>query len=710
MLARKETTAGMGAQTTAYYSYREWAERLDKRFFGPQFSGRPVTLFVDDEVVADLIPGEVAGSAIRSLSSAVRGRLELTGSNLFRPVEDDYRRWKMTGSQGASPSLPLLALSVLAATRMAREDGVSSTNYYLRFRQLLDLAGRGEPRGYGETVPWLWTELKSWLNALNHGDFGISTIIGNENFANIGYALSQALFRTADRQRLTHFFQWIDLKPGEAIAAAELLALFRSWAPRRSGVHSGVLKMAESEMFADQLAGILETEAHHWDGGLRDEAGRSLGRILVGAQLFPKPKLALIAQCPSGFPDQATFVARGGRSLTLSKAADGWYGEIPVDSAFVVEALRTGLKLESGGFALEYKADRVVPLAENTDVGYWASTRQVHPGDPHWILADRQLSNEVASYLQRHAQTGWGLYERAEVLAPGWTLFRDVVINTAPANVPAELSRIAPAVRERPTLWGGLPLNRASDTYLWLGEPDLWIPASFAPEAQTVRIDDDIRRRPTSGKLQLSKLGLNPSVHKIQVGPSHRQFGTVKTLGNRQAAATGSLGYLLAEEGGRWAATTFVPSQMPGGNDNSRVRLSGASLAQGDSGFWARQVPPLLLPKGAGEYVLLGSSPGQFRRLKEPESAAWLAALPLYSKVFEVSPEFAPVWLIIYWRTAPAEVRLKVAKPPEADPAPQASLDMVSLWAQTFLSTSQATPAAPDLWAEYQRVSESVLA
>lgn len=615
----------------------------------------------------------------------------------------------MRGSQGPPPSLPLLALSVLAATRMAREEGVSSSNYYLRFRRLLNLPGGGEPRGYSETVPSLWNQLKRWLNDTNRGELGLSTVVGNENLANIGFALSQALFRTADRQRLTHFFQWVDLRPGDTISSDELLALFRSWAPRRSAVHKGVLKMAESATFSEQLASILQTELQHWDGGLRDEAGRRLGRILIVAKLFPKPQLALIAQCPAGFPNQATFIATGARRLSLSKSAAGWYGEIPSEPEFVAEALRIGLKLVSGGFALEYKADRVVPLAENIDIGYWASTRQVHPGEAHWILADRHLSREVASYLERHAQTGWRLYERADALAPGWTLFRDVVINAVPTDVPTDLRRIAPAIRERPTFWGGLPLSKGPDTYLWLGEPDLWIPASFAPEAQTVKVDTLVLRRPTTGKLQLQQLRLDPSVHTIQVGPSHRQFGTVKTLGNVHAAATGSLGYLLAEVGSRWVATAFNPSQAPGTDDNSTVSLSGASIAHGNRTYWARQHPPLLLPKGAGEYVLLGSSPGQLQRLIEPKVAAWLAGLPLYSKVFELSPDFEPVWLVIRWRTAPAEIRLKVAKAPKDVAEPAASADAVSSWARAFLSTYQPMPDAADLWAQYQKVSQGIL-
>ena len=61
------------------------------------------------------------------------------------------------------------------------------------------------------------------------GARGRSTIVEDRRLVNIGFAISQTLFRTADQGRLAEFFRWIDLGPGEQIGGAELLAYFRVW-------------------------------------------------------------------------------------------------------------------------------------------------------------------------------------------------------------------------------------------------------------------------------------------------------------------------------------------------------------------------------------------------------------------------------------------------------------------------------------------------
>ncbi len=659
-------------------------------------------------MVAELAQSGSPSDAIQSLTTAVSRRLDLKASNVFSHVDQDFHEWKMRGSRGAPPSLPLLALAVLAATRMAREEGISSANYYLRFRRLLNIDGKGEPRGYSESVPFFWEQLRGWLNVANDGQLGVSTVTGNQHLTNIGFALSQALFRTADRQRLTHFFQWIDLQPGDDISAGELLALFRSWAPRRSSIHGGVLRMADSDKFAEQLASILQTEARHWDGALRDESGRRLGRILIVAQLFPKPKLSFFAQCPPGFPDHATFASKTGLRVSVSRQAEGWYGELAIAPGHMADLLQKGLKLESDGFALEYKADRVVPLSENTEISGWASTRQVYPGEPHWILARSDSSAAVALYLQRYAEDGWRLYERRESFPAGWNLFRDVLIDKVPTDVPAELARIAPTVRERPAFFGGLPLSKYPATYLWLGEPDLWIPPSFAPEARTVTIDDRVLDRPATGQVALRELGLQAGAHRVQVGPSTRQFGTIRTLRDPKALNKATLGYTLVRDGNRLVTATVNPSALVDRDNDPEVHLIGASITRGNVDAISKSYPPLLFPKGAEEYILIGAKPGDLKRVSEPPPPAWVAVLPLYSKVFEVLPEFETVWLLIRWRTAPPEVRLVAGKGPLNEPTAGRPPEAISDWAGTIQSTPD--PAVPELelWNEYQKVAQGI--
>jgi hypothetical protein len=223
-------------------SFDEWGDRLCARFFASENAGRPVTLFIDDEVLAE-VTGTDPGEAVADLAAAVRSRMGPGTGNMFYPVLRDASIWKSAGGVGCPPFLPLLALGVLAAAHMAREGDVAAHNYYWRFRDLIGLDGSGMPRGYDETFPTLWNWLTWWLNEVKMGSLGVSTVHAHSWLTNTGYALSQALLRESDRQRMTHFFYWLDLEPGERLTEQELLQYFRVWARKYRRVGEGMLRM-----------------------------------------------------------------------------------------------------------------------------------------------------------------------------------------------------------------------------------------------------------------------------------------------------------------------------------------------------------------------------------------------------------------------------------------------------------------------------------
>jgi hypothetical protein len=379
--------------------------------------------------------------------------------------------------------------------------------------------------------------------------------------------------------------------------------------------------------------------------------------------------------------------------------AEGWYGAI--SAASVTETLRSGLKLVSGNFALEYKADDVVPLAEDMTLGCWSSVRQVTPAEAHWILVKSERAQVVAHYLETYADKGWQLYQRPGLLPPGWTIFRDVVINATPQSVPASLLRISPTVRERPALYGGLPLLPGQNTYLLLGEPDLWVPVMFDAAATYINIDGERRVRPESGRLSTQSLGLGDGVHQIEVGPSHLQFGTIRTLGAVQARQTGNLAHAVTDNPGHAAAMSPGPSSKSTEPAQYVIRISGAFVqAPPDSQIHASLKRPLLLPKGAREYVLLGRSPGEIQRVRDVTASSWLQDLPLYPKVFEVTPHFDVVWVIIDWIAARPEARVKsdLGPTPSADGASQQA---VLEWRAQFARDVIVPQAEASLWLKY---------
>ena len=92
------------------------------------------------------------------------------------------RRVERDGMVGVPPSLPLLALTVLAASLMQREGDVASHNFYRRFREQLDPLDDqpGIPGDFGDWIPSLWRQLERWLNEHLGGASGVVVLQSQE--------------------------------------------------------------------------------------------------------------------------------------------------------------------------------------------------------------------------------------------------------------------------------------------------------------------------------------------------------------------------------------------------------------------------------------------------------------------------------------------------------------------------------------------------
>jgi hypothetical protein len=87
-------------------------------FFDEAHGGEEILFAVDDACLAEM-SGLSEEEAVRSLASAVALELSHRWSvgNVVKLVE----RWRRIGVRGPHPGLPLLALTVLAASRMGSD-------------------------------------------------------------------------------------------------------------------------------------------------------------------------------------------------------------------------------------------------------------------------------------------------------------------------------------------------------------------------------------------------------------------------------------------------------------------------------------------------------------------------------------------------------------------------------------------------------------
>lgn len=692
-------------------SYDAWTIALRAHFFDEANAGVPVTFFVDADVLAEVAAVGDPSVAEAGLASVVRPKLlpESTG-DVFSRVVDDSWSWRLKHPDMAPSFLPVLAVTVLAAAHMARTEDWAAHNYYRPLREILRLqGGKGMPAGYDAAMQSLWGHLAWWLNEYKAGSLGLSSIPAHPSPAYIGYALSQALFRSSDRQRLTHFFLALDLTPREPIEAAELLTYFRAWS-QRSHLSAGAREMARRDEYREVLAGILTAEWNRWDGSLRDERGRRLGQIFVTLDLYLRPRLAFVAQRPPGFPAQATFdFEETSERVALAAASNDFYGELPLEVS--PRTLDTGLHGLYQGFALGLTPSPIIPFRQHEALGCWASVRQLVPGEQHWVLVRVDHATMVREYLNEAALGGW---REAQSVAPkGWTFFRDVAIDAAPHHVPnPALSRVVPSLKARPSLWGGLPVANNPDLYLSGGEPDLWVPTTQVGETLTLAIDGHVVNTDFGGgRVALSGRGLGPGEHVVTVGPSRLRFQTVDTVGVVNSRGSGALSHPLRLVDGRYLASSARgASETAASTPGATVRVVGISLLGATADLPTRARAPLLLPARAGQYIVLGVVAGQVVRPQvSPEGPRWVHAVAPYSAGREFLPPFDVAWVLVAWRTGAWEARLLSDLEPQPCDPDTTKASSVREWCRCFLELEpQMAPDAMRLWSRYRAYAEEL--
>src|SRR5688500_16556044 len=101
------------------WGWRQWCAALASHFFGEHAAHLPVLFFIDEDLLASLHPSGDATVAVESLARAVRDDLCAPEPHgYFAKLEKRGRIWKLGGGEGDPPFLHLLAVCVLAASRM----------------------------------------------------------------------------------------------------------------------------------------------------------------------------------------------------------------------------------------------------------------------------------------------------------------------------------------------------------------------------------------------------------------------------------------------------------------------------------------------------------------------------------------------------------------------------------------------------------------
>ncbi|MFI7543761.1 hypothetical protein [Actinoplanes sp. NPDC049599] len=659
-------------------TYWDWQHKLAGTLLTKRSADEPFVFFVDDEEIARLWPA--LGDPVDSLRSSVCRQLHWqSGESLFRPLEK-INRDRLPDT--IPLTLPILAVSVLAASRMRRDAVFQGSAYFIRLAQALrpELTGahleevRHRLSGGFGVVAGFWQEFDRWIR--HSGQYGFSTIQEHAHLKRIGFPLSQALLRESDRMLLTGFFDALELAEQGVPSPGALTSALRIWTSRSRGLSETFLFALSDPTLCPVVTDEVARLARNWDRVVRSPGGKRRLDLRVVIDLDDLTTRWTAARLPDVTTD--TLKTMDGRSFTVTTPE--WGSQYTVADAPPPAEL-TGKRIQAQGelCSAVVQIPEVFAARENADAGGWVATDGIEPREEHLLIVAAEFDAAVTGLLEEAAEAGWKqLPQRtAHALLPGHSLYRRVRLSD-PAAFERGISGLSPKLMRalrpetppRPRLVNGLKVasNLGSRHYLRGGEPDLLLPAG--PETRPVAVSlDGAEQHPpfraTGFAIPLRSVGpLAAGQHEVIADGDSLVFYVHDTTDSADSpSAHATMGWHLTSESARLSSS--------GPFDVAGADTSGACHE------------PRLLRRISNWHVV--DRHGRSRKLNAPAPATWTAASNLPSSQFYefiASPD--DVWLIEFRHGSARKPELlrwqdPISKP--VDPADREILAAISTFA-----------------------------
>lgn len=499
-------------------AYSNWQEKLSREFFDGRRE-QPVVMFVDQDVLQYL--AEPCQDGTRSLAGAVREVVDINrGRSMFERVEAMETAWRRGVRDQPPPTLPVLALSVLAASEMRSDDQGARHNYYIRLARVMLPDGSGpeiaalrsalRDRGAFTAVAEMWERMDGWLKE-RAGEFGFSTIREHPDLTRIGYPLSQTLIRRSGRAALTHFFAKLNLDTDGVPGPDALLALLRVWTSHRpQGLSNQFVRSLDDPKLRDYVKTLVHELAEAWDGKVITADG--LRRLDIRLVLdLDRGSAWWVVPTVSGVVEDLLNGTSEGQSFSVVLTTDPHSSMYETEGfpAVSPRALTEGLVARGAVSLAEFQPSELIVLVDNADAGGWLSVDALQPYEEHAFIVAPALVTTVERALTTAADVGWRRIPTAiaDEILPGCAIYYGITfadrealesaLGMLPSGVAANL-RVGSTAR--PRLVNGLPLMRNVRRHVYLsgGEPDLALPVGAEPRRVTVRFDNKVDQLPAS--------------------------------------------------------------------------------------------------------------------------------------------------------------------------------------------------------------------
>lgn len=657
--------------------YVRWQNTLSEKFLLEQ---RGAFVFFIDDAELERIAPDIEDSAA-DLALAVRDASSPISGAYFGNVETARRQWQRGDRVTPPPILPVLALTVLAATRMHSDAKALSTNYYLRLAESLDPdAGpaevtelRDEVRSAFHDVVSMWSSLDEWVDAQG-GRVGASTIRTHERLTRIGYPQSQALLTRSDRAGLTRFFTAMNLEADDLPDERTMLGALDVWTSRSQNRLSETFMAAlKDDKRRGLIAAVVLAFGAAWDGHVITRDGRRRIAIRLGIDLEEWTTEWL-------FPVQddvdSTIMLEGLSSIDaqVSLSQDSPYRYYIAECAPPVtpELIRQGFRLRGPHFAAEFPKTEVLIFLRDAQTGAWSSVAGITPFATHVIAAAAAETSAVTRLLKQAADGEWTIRKQSgNALLAGFTIFEGVRFKLAEALEDALRDEpdlralgVAPTLVPRARFVRGLPIDRelAPNHYLLGGEPDVLLPTPKEPDYVVLTfhgIEDLVMAN--GFPFPLRRFPYPEGVGEVIADGQSLQFTLhAESALSAEPRGTGAMG---------WSTDGTLTS------DPESARVRGAIVKGSADG-------PVVLCRRDREETWLLLEGGESKRCAQPGMPAFTHAAEFAYEpaFFEVPLPPSAQWLAQRTGLAWHLVRLTPGTPREV----KASFDVLNTWARTI--------------------------
>jgi hypothetical protein len=495
-------------------TYLAWNSAIADYVYTSDLAGQPAYLDLEEgtlDAIAELVEG-AEGDAQQALLSTVRPTLDF-GQGPAAVLKQHLTRvmsWWERQSIEAPPVLPLLASLSLAAENMQADEGFSANNFYGRYGDLMGLSQDETDefvKAYRYSVSgnpaseWLWGALNLWLERLE-GNRGLPTAFA-DSLAHVGLALSQAIVRETDRERLPELFSLYGLAPHGKLHSSEMADLMAEWMARvPCPVSNNLKRLWDSDEGArERIVDAACLALTFWDGsGGSVSTGSSSQRYGIGGvrvnlavTSFPFSQveigLLLARSGGQGIEDFDVIDGEGKTVATIGLVVrgPGWMGLADQTEMDAASFLNAHARLESPELSVlsERQPRRVVPLRRDDRLMTYVEVERLGLGEDSVLLCALELASQVEEVLTAAARPGWSSTRELQGLPKGWALFQSVQILSSIqpellSTRRVDLNVLQPMGRSLVSMEGGMRLPGNIQKFSRFQAPELRVASSQA--------------------------------------------------------------------------------------------------------------------------------------------------------------------------------------------------------------------------------------